>query len=91
MIKFKNLLHRDIASFEALPEVADEYKSQYGVKNFIKGLKDGVDLRIAEVFEPTCTICGLTSGYQGKGSKTVQPARASAKVDFRLGTRSASG
>jgi acetylornithine deacetylase/succinyl-diaminopimelate desuccinylase-like protein len=75
---------RDIAFFEALPEVADVYKSQFGVKNFIKGLKDGVELRIAEVFEPTCTICGLASGYQGKGSKTVQPARASAKVDFRL-------
>ena len=27
---------------------------------------------------------GLTSGYQGAGSKTVLPARASAKVDFRL-------
>jgi acetylornithine deacetylase/succinyl-diaminopimelate desuccinylase-like protein len=39
---------------------------------------------MAEVFEPTCTICGLTSGYQGPGSKTVLPARASAKVDFRL-------
>ncbi|HSB00610.1 MAG TPA: M20/M25/M40 family metallo-hydrolase, partial [Anaerolineales bacterium] len=37
-----------------------------------------------EVFTPTCTICGLTSGYQGPGSKTVLPARASAKVDFRL-------
>jgi acetylornithine deacetylase/succinyl-diaminopimelate desuccinylase-like protein len=75
---------RDIALFEALPEVSEEYKSRFGVKYFIKGLKGGVDLRIAEVFEPTCTICGLTSGYQGKGSKTVQPARASAKVDFRL-------
>jgi acetylornithine deacetylase/succinyl-diaminopimelate desuccinylase-like protein len=75
---------RDIALMEALPEVADEYKSRFGVKTFIKGLKGGVDLRIAEVFEPTCTICGLTSGYQGIGSKTVQPARASAKVDFRL-------
>ena len=41
-------------------------------------------LRLAEVFEPTCTICGLTSGYQGAGSKTVLPALASAKVDFRL-------
>jgi acetylornithine deacetylase/succinyl-diaminopimelate desuccinylase-like protein len=37
-----------------------------------------------EVFPPTCTICGLTSGYQGVGSKTVLPAKASAKVDFRL-------
>ncbi len=44
----------------------------------------GVELSLAEVFEPTCTICGLTSGYQGEGSKTVLPARASAKIDFRL-------
>jgi acetylornithine deacetylase/succinyl-diaminopimelate desuccinylase-like protein len=68
----------------ALPEVSDEYKTRYGVKKFIKGLQGGAELRIAEVFEPTCTICGLTSGYQGPGSKTVQPAKASAKVDFRL-------
>ena len=33
---------------------------------------------------PTCNIAGLTSGYQGKGKKTVLPARASAKIDFRL-------
>jgi acetylornithine deacetylase/succinyl-diaminopimelate desuccinylase-like protein len=39
---------------------------------------------LQEVLEPTCTICGLTSGYQGAGSKTVLPAKASAKVDFRL-------
>lgn len=75
---------RDRALFEALPDVADEYKKRYGVKEFIKGLKGGTELHIAEVFEPTCTICGLTSGYQGPGSKTVLPARASAKVDFRL-------
>lgn len=69
---------------EALPEQADEYRQRYGVKQFLKGLTGGVELRLAEVFEPTCTICGLTSGYQGPGSKTVLPARASAKVDFRL-------
>lgn len=75
---------RDRELFEALPEVADEYKTRFGVKQFIKGLTGGVDLRMEEVFTPTCTICGLTSGYQGPGSKTVLPARASAKVDFRL-------
>jgi acetylornithine deacetylase/succinyl-diaminopimelate desuccinylase-like protein len=75
---------RDRQLMEALPEVAGEYKERFGVANFLKGLTGGVELRIAEVFEPTCTICGLTSGYQGPGSKTVQPARASAKVDFRL-------
>jgi len=67
-----------------MPEVADEYKSRFGVRKFIKGLSGGLDLRIEEVFSPTCTICGLTSGYQGPGSKTVLPAQASAKVDFRL-------
>jgi acetylornithine deacetylase/succinyl-diaminopimelate desuccinylase-like protein len=75
---------RDRELMAALPEVADEYRAQFGVKAFLGGLTGGVDLRVAEVFEPTCTICGLTSGYQGKGSKTVLPARASAKVDFRL-------
>jgi acetylornithine deacetylase/succinyl-diaminopimelate desuccinylase-like protein len=69
---------------DALPDVAEVYKKQYGVKEFIKGIKGGTDLKMEEVFTPTCTICGLTSGYQGPGSKTVQPARASAKVDFRL-------
>lgn len=75
---------RDRQYMAELPEVAAEYKERYGVKYFLKGLTGGVDLRIAGVFEPTCTICGLTSGYQGPGSKTVLPARASAKVDFRL-------
>ncbi|MBN2116094.1 MAG: M20/M25/M40 family metallo-hydrolase [Anaerolineales bacterium] len=75
---------RDRELMEALPDVAEEYKSRYGIKGFIKGLTGGTDLKVEEVFTPTCTICGLTSGYQGPGSKTVLPARASAKVDFRL-------
>jgi succinyl-diaminopimelate desuccinylase len=33
---------------------------------------------------PTFDINGLTSGYQGQGSKTVLPYRASAKFSFRL-------
>jgi len=75
---------RDRALMEALPEIADEYRNRYGVKGFLHGLEGGVELRLTEIFEPTCTICGLTSGYQGEGPKTVLPARASAKVDFRL-------
>jgi acetylornithine deacetylase/succinyl-diaminopimelate desuccinylase-like protein len=75
---------RDIELMEALPEVADEYKQRYGLDHFLKGLTGGVELRLEEVFVPTCTICGLTSGYQGVGAKTVLPAKASAKVDFRL-------
>jgi len=75
---------RDRELMAALPDVADVYKERYGVESFLKGLQGGVDLRLEEAFVPTCTICGLTSGYQGPGSKTVLPATASAKVDFRL-------
>lgn len=75
---------RDRALFDLQPDPAPEYKKMYGVKEFLNGLTGGTDLYMAEVFEPTCTICGLTSGYQGPGSKTVLPAKASAKVDFRL-------
>ncbi len=75
---------RDLQLLAELPDPAEEYKSRYGIAHFIKGLTGGDPLKIAEVFEPTCTICGLTSGYQGQGAKTVLPAHASAKVDFRL-------
>ncbi|MEN8173110.1 MAG: M20/M25/M40 family metallo-hydrolase [Chloroflexota bacterium] len=75
---------QDKALMAALPDLAMEYKTRFGVESFLRGLEGGIDLAMAEVFEPTCTICGLKSGYQGAGSKTVLPAQASAKVDFRL-------
>jgi len=82
--KVRKPSNRDVELMSALPETAVVYKDLYGVKSFLKGLTGGVSLRLEEVFSPTCTICGLTSGYQGSGGKTVLPAKASAKVDFRL-------
>lgn len=75
---------RDWELMAALPDIATDYKERYGVNKFLKGVSGGAELRIQESFEPSCTICGLTSGYQGAGSKTVLPAKASAKVDFRI-------
>lgn len=75
---------RDEALLAALPDEADELRSRYGIREFLGGTPGGVALMLQEIFQPTCTICGLTAGYQGTGSKTVLPARASAKVDFRL-------
>jgi acetylornithine deacetylase/succinyl-diaminopimelate desuccinylase-like protein len=75
---------RDLELLAALPEQSDDLRRTYGLRGFIKGLTGGVDLQREAVFSPTCTICGLTSGYQGPGCMTVLPAQASAKVDFRL-------
>ena len=57
-------------------------RAAFGVEQFLNGLS-GLAWTEA-VFNPTCNIAGLTAGYQGPGSKTVIPAQASAKVDFRL-------
>src|SRR5512137_1396935 len=75
---------RDLELLAELPEDSAELRRTYGLKEFVKGLTNGVPLRSEAVFSPTCTICGLTSGYQGPGCMTVLPAEASAKVDFRL-------
>jgi acetylornithine deacetylase/succinyl-diaminopimelate desuccinylase-like protein len=75
---------RDLELLSKLPDEAASHKEIYGLNGFLKDLQGGLDLKREAVFSPTCTICGLTSGYQGPGSKTVLPAQASAKVDFRL-------
>ena len=72
-----------VAAVEALPDDAPEWKETFGVNSFVRGL-DGEDLRKQLTFQPTANIAGLDSGYQDEGLKTVLPAVASAKMDFRL-------
>ncbi len=66
-----------------LPSQEAWLKNEYGVSDFLQGATD-VEYQRRAVFEPTCTICGLSSGWEGEGAKTVLPSRAMAKVDFRL-------
>jgi acetylornithine deacetylase/succinyl-diaminopimelate desuccinylase-like protein len=73
----------DLAILERLPWGEDDFRKIYGISEFVGGLT-GMALKQRYFLEPTGTICGLTSGYQGPGSKTVLPAVASAKLDFRL-------
>ena len=73
----------DLALLGALPFDEAGWKRIHGIDGFVGGAT-GLELKRRYFLEPTCTICGLRSGYQGEGSKTVLPAVASAKVDFRL-------
>jgi acetylornithine deacetylase/succinyl-diaminopimelate desuccinylase-like protein len=73
---------RDLQLLAEMPDEGPLWRELYGVQSFVLG-REGLALRRA-VFEPTCTIQGITTGYQGQGPKTVIPARAAAKIDFRL-------
>jgi len=73
----------EVRMLEALPYDEEGMKRIHDVPGFIRGLT-GTPLKLKHFFEPTCTVCGLTSGYSGPGSKTVLPAVARAMLDFRL-------
>lgn len=57
-------------------------KAMYGIDTFLHN-RSGYDLEIA-VYEPTANIAGFLTGYTEPGVKTVLPAKAMAKMDFRL-------
>ncbi|HET7036197.1 MAG TPA: M20/M25/M40 family metallo-hydrolase [Thermomicrobiaceae bacterium] len=73
----------DLKVLESLPDTEAKRRELYQIDQFVTGLS-GRELKLKEYFQPTCTICGLESGYTGPGAKTVMPAQAMAKVDFRL-------
>lgn len=73
----------EVRSLSRIPFEEEEQKKELGLKTFLKGLSGRKALKTL-LYEPTCTINGLLSGYTGSGSKTVLPNKAMAKLDFRL-------
>jgi len=61
----------------------DLRRRDLGIDQFLLGVS-GLQLVKRNLYQPTCTICRIESGYTGPGSKTVLPHRAAAKIDFRL-------
>ena len=82
--------------YDGVPELPDSLKQQWSTLGFtaqkflgVIGLsvpagETGRDALEMVWSRPTCEINGMGGGYQGDGFKTVIPARASAKVSFRL-------
>ncbi len=73
----------DRALLHQLPLDEGEYIGRYGAKTTV-GDRKGIEALETFFFMPTCTIEGLTAGYQGVGSKTIVPCEAHAKLDLRL-------
>ncbi len=74
------------AELAALADQRDmdaEGLATYQIEQFVDGLT-GAARRERQAFAPTCNLAGLLSGYTGEGTKTVLPAKAMAKIDFRL-------
>jgi acetylornithine deacetylase/succinyl-diaminopimelate desuccinylase-like protein len=73
----------EMDALKTIPYDEEKTKADLGIPAFIRNLT-GIELLKKYLYEPTCTICGLYSGYIGEGSKTVLPNHAFAKIDFRL-------
>ncbi|MXX56692.1 MAG: dipeptidase [Gemmatimonadetes bacterium] len=71
-----------LEGIRALPFDPDEYAREVGVTPS-GGERDYSALERMWT-RPTCDVNGLLSGYTGEGAKTVLPAKAMAKVSFRL-------
>jgi acetylornithine deacetylase/succinyl-diaminopimelate desuccinylase-like protein len=62
----------------------DALRERWQVERLLGPDGDPAALTERSLFTPTCNIAGLWGGYSGPGTKTVLPAVAGAKIDFRL-------
>ena len=81
--KVQDLSEDELKLLDEQPSEAEELLKTYGSKQF----SGGMSLEQAKkslVARPTANIAGIWAGYTGQGSKTVLPAEARCKMDFRL-------
>lgn len=77
------LNEQERAALQAMDDKSEALREALGLESFLDDLQ-GYAWRERLYGAPTCNICGIETGYTGLGLKTVLPARARAKVDFRL-------
>jgi acetylornithine deacetylase/succinyl-diaminopimelate desuccinylase-like protein len=74
-------------------ELLKKLSANLDEKSFLREMKalcfkyrlHGVDLLKKGLYEPIINIDGIYAGYQGRGTKTVLPRAAHAKLDIRFG------
>lgn len=76
------LTDREREEFAKLPFDEEHFKRQLEVDG-VTG-EAGYSTIERRCARPTCDVNGVWGGYQGQGAKTVLPARAGAKLSFRL-------
>ncbi|HEY7588399.1 MAG TPA: M20/M25/M40 family metallo-hydrolase [Thermoplasmata archaeon] len=74
---------RELRYLRATALKPEHLKQFWGVHE-LRGGDDPFEVVKTLVYSPTCTICGIWSGYVEEGTKTVNPAVAHVKLDFRL-------
>jgi len=78
-----SLSEEEWASIDAIPMEFETIRERWGLSAWLNGMTDHAARR-RYFSAPTITICGIQTGYTGAGSKTVLPAEAMVKLDFRL-------
>jgi len=73
----------DVKLLEELRFDEEEIMELFGVKSLLGGVR-GLEAAKRLYLEPALSVDGIVAGYTGPGSKTVIPAEATAKIDFRL-------
>jgi len=76
------LTDRERNQFAALPFDEEEFFSKIGLETGFG--EKGYSTTERRSGRPTLDINGITAGYQGEGSKTIIPSKASAKFTCRL-------
>ena len=73
----------EIEALRVFPSDEQAQLEAQGLQAYLGGVS-GLEYRKQLYGRPTCNICGIETGYTGPGLKTVLPAKAMAKLDFRL-------
>lgn len=79
----RELTAAELDAIRAEPDRGPNLSEEFGIERFLGGA-EGFELRRRLRAEPCVNVNGIHGGYGGPGSKTVLPARAMAKLDFRL-------